>query len=178
MSKTGASVKGVIFVDLIDAGDPGGGAARAYDRRARTSCVFSDINATAWRTAAPMYDVVTRTAEACFIADPWGVGWRTSDECAGLVAGGADKVSFSIRRAVGGPSVVAQEQRRSSGRSALWWRLTPKTVSPANGRIVFTQWRPQNATGIRRVEFALEVERQARGDPADLHGQGRDQAGV
>ncbi|KAF0125911.1 MAG: cyclase [Xanthobacteraceae bacterium] len=91
--KDGRVVKGVQFVDLIDAGDPVE-AAKAYDAAGADELTFLDITASS-DDRRTMFDVVTRTAEACFMPLTVGGGVRTVEDIRALLQSGADKVSIN-----------------------------------------------------------------------------------
>ena len=99
--KDGRVVKGVNFVNLRDAGDPVE-AAIAYDAAGADELCFLDITAS-HENRDTIYDVVTRTAEACFMPLTVGGGVRTVDDIRRLLTCGADKVSINtaavVRRA-------------------------------------------------------------------------------
>ena len=88
--KEGRVVKGVQFVDLIDAGDPVE-AAKAYDAAGADELCFLDIRAS-HENRGTLLDIVRRTAEACFMPLTVGGGVRTVDDVVVLLASGADKV--------------------------------------------------------------------------------------
>jgi cyclase len=89
----GRVVKGVSFVDLVDAGDPATLAA-AYDAEGADELVFLDITATV-DARATLLDAVSRTAEQVFIPLTVGGGVRTPDDVRTLLRAGADKVSVN-----------------------------------------------------------------------------------
>src|SRR5262249_23128870 len=91
--KDGRVVKGVKFVDLRDAGDPVE-AALAYDAAGADELCFLDITASHERRNI-MLDVVTRTAETCFMPLTVGGGVRTTEDIRVLLKSGADKVSIN-----------------------------------------------------------------------------------
>src|SRR3974390_2128608 len=91
--KDGRVVKGVKFVDLRDAGDPVE-AAIAYDAAGADELCFLDITAS-HENRDTIYDVVQRTAEACFMPLTVGGGVRTVDDIRKLLTCGADKVSIN-----------------------------------------------------------------------------------
>src|SRR4029077_11174115 len=91
--KDGRVVKGVKFVDLRDAGDPVE-AALAYDAAGADELCFLDITASHERRNI-MLDVVTRTAETCFMPLTVGGGVRTTEDIRVLLSSGADKVSIN-----------------------------------------------------------------------------------
>ncbi|HEX6678999.1 MAG TPA: imidazole glycerol phosphate synthase subunit HisF [Actinomycetes bacterium] len=89
----GRVVKGVSFVDLVDAGDPAELAA-VYDRQGADELVFLDITATV-QARATLFDAVSRTAEQVFIPLTVGGGVRTPADVRALLRAGADKVSVN-----------------------------------------------------------------------------------
>jgi cyclase len=89
----GRVVKGVRFVDLVDAGDPVELAAR-YDAEGADELVFLDITASAHERDT-MVDVVSRTAAEVFIPFTVGGGVRTPDDARRLLRAGADKVALN-----------------------------------------------------------------------------------
>ena len=91
--KDGRVVKGVNFVDLRDAGDPVE-AAIAYDAAGADELTFLDITAS-HENRDTIFDVVQRTAEACFMPLTVGGGVRTIDDIRTLLRSGADKVSIN-----------------------------------------------------------------------------------
>src|ERR687884_1755905 len=103
--KDGRVVKGVNFVDLIDAGDPVE-QARVYDREGADELCFLDITASA-EDRATLYDVVARTAEQCFMPLTVGGGVRAVADIRKLLLAGADKVSINTA-AVKNPDFVAE----------------------------------------------------------------------
>ena len=107
--KDGRVVKGVNFVDLIDAGDPVE-AARAYDAAGADELCFLDITASHERRSI-LLDVVRMTAEQCFMPLTVGGGVRTPQDVRELLLAGADKVSFNTT-AVKDPDIVAESARK------------------------------------------------------------------
>jgi imidazole glycerol-phosphate synthase subunit HisF len=101
----GRVVKGVRFVDLVDAGDPVELAAR-YDAEGADELVFLDITASAHERDT-MVDVVARTAEQVFIPFTVGGGVRSAEDARRLLRAGADKVALNTA-ALERPSLVAE----------------------------------------------------------------------
>jgi imidazole glycerol-phosphate synthase subunit HisF len=95
--KDGRVVKGVNFVDLVDAGDPVA-QARFYDREGADELCFLDITASA-EERDTLYDVVRRTAEECFMPLTVGGGVRAIEDIRRLLLAGADKVSINTAAA-------------------------------------------------------------------------------
>jgi cyclase len=154
----GRVVKGVNFVDLIDAGDPVE-AAKAYDAAGADELCFLDIMATE-DNRATMYDLVTRTAEQCFMPLTVGGGVRTPEDVRKLLLAGADKVSFNSA-AVARPDVVAEAADRF-GSQCIVVAIDAKTVEPGRWEI-FTHGG-RRATGIDAVDFARTVAAKGAGE--------------
>jgi imidazole glycerol-phosphate synthase subunit HisF len=154
----GRVVKGVNFVDLIDAGDPVA-AARAYDAAGADELCFLDIHAT-HENRGTMYDLVTRTAEHCFMPLTVGGGVRTPGDVRALLLAGADKVSINSA-AVANPDVVAAAADRF-GAQCIVVAIDAKTVAPGRWE-VFTHGG-RRATGIDAVDFARTVAARGAGE--------------
>jgi cyclase len=154
----GRVVKGVNFVDLIDAGDPVA-AARAYDAAGADELCFLDIHAT-HENRGTMYDLVTRTAEHCFMPLTVGGGVRSAQDVRALLLAGADKVSFNSA-AVANPDVVAAAADRF-GAQCIVVAIDAKTVAPGRWE-VFTHGG-RRATGIDAVDFARTVAARGAGE--------------
>ncbi len=144
----GRVVKGVNFVDLVDAGDPVA-AARAYDAAGADEICFLDIHAT-HENRGTLFDLVTRTAEQIYVPLTVGGGVRTVEDVRALLLAGADKVSFNSA-AVADPDVVARAADRF-GSQAIVVAIDAKTVTPGRWEI-FTHGG-RKATGIDAVAFA------------------------
>lgn len=154
----GRVVKGVNFVDLRDAGDPVD-AARAYDLAGADELCFLDIHAT-HENRGVMMDVVTRTAEQCYIPLTVGGGVRSAQDVRNLLLAGADKVSFNSA-AVANPDVVAQAADQF-GSQCIVVAIDAKTVAPGRWEI-FTHGG-RKPTGIDAVEFALTAQSKGAGE--------------
>ncbi len=156
--KEGRVVKGVNFVDLVDAGDPVE-AARAYDAAGADELCFLDIMATE-ENRGTMFDLVTRTAEQCFMPLTIGGGVRSHHDVRDLLLAGADKVSFNSA-AVANPDVVAEAAARF-GSQCIVVAIDAKAVAPDRWEI-FTHGG-RRATGIDAVEFARTVVAKGAGE--------------
>jgi cyclase len=154
----GRVVKGVNFVDLIDAGDPVA-AARAYDAAGADELRFLDIHAT-HENRGTMFDLVTRTAEQCFMPLTVGGGVRSAQDVRALLLAGADKVSFNSA-AVATPDVVAEAADRF-GAQCIVVAIDAKTVAPGRWE-VFTHGG-RRATGIDAVDFARTMAARGAGE--------------
>ncbi|WP_128290444.1 imidazole glycerol phosphate synthase subunit HisF [Afifella aestuarii] len=149
--KDGRVVKGVNFVDLIDAGDPVE-AAKAYDAAGADELCFLDITAS-HEERDTLLDVVAKTAEQCFMPVTVGGGVRTVDDVRQLLLAGADKVSVNTA-AVNDPSFVGRAADKF-GDQCIVVAIDAKTVAPGRWEI-FTHGG-RKPTGIDAIEFAREV---------------------
>ena len=169
--KDGRVVKGVNFVDLRDAGDPVE-IAKAYDAAGADELCFLDITAT-HENRGIIFDVVQRTAEACFMPLTVGGGVRTLDDIRKLLLAGADKVSINSA-AVANRDFVRQAAEKF-GAQCVVVAIDAKSVAPDKWEI-FTHGGRQ-PTGIDAVEFAREVTARGAGEilltSMDRDGTGR-----
>ncbi|MEM7215498.1 MAG: imidazole glycerol phosphate synthase subunit HisF [Pseudomonadota bacterium] len=160
--KDGRVVKGVNFVDLIDAGDPVE-AAIAYDAAGADELTFLDITASSDGREAT-FDMIARTAEQCFMPLTVGGGVRTVEDIRKLLLAGADKVSINTS-AVKNPDFVA-EAADKFGDQCIVVAIDAKRVS-ANGEQnrweIFTHGG-RKETGIDAVEFARLVVENGAGE--------------
>src|SRR5271154_69588 len=107
--KNGRVVKGINFVDLVDAGDPVE-QAQVYDAAGADELCFLDITASA-ENRATLYDIVARTARGCFMPLTVGGGVRHVEDVRKLLLAGADKISINTS-AVTRPELVAEAARK------------------------------------------------------------------
>lgn len=153
--KDGRVVKGVSFVDLIDAGDPVE-AASAYDAAGADELTFLDITAS-HEDRSILFDAVTRTAEQCFMPLTVGGGVREIADIRRLLQAGADKVSINTA-AVKRPQFVA-EAADKFGDQCIVVAIDAKRVS-ADGAPprweIFTHGG-RTPTGVDAIEFAVRV---------------------
>ena len=129
--KDGRVVKGVNFVDLVDAGDPVE-QARLYDREGADELCFLDITASA-DNRDTFYDVVRRTAEQCFMPLTVGGGVRTVEDIRRLLLAGADKVSINTA-AVARPEFV-REAAQKFGSQCIVAAIDAKAVAPGRWEV-------------------------------------------
>jgi cyclase len=148
--KDGRVVKGVNFVDLRDAGDPVE-AAIAYDAAGADELTFLDITAS-HENRDTIFDVVQRTAEACFMPLTVGGGVRTVDDIRKLLTCGADKVS--INTAAVSRRAFVKEAAEKFGDQCIVVAIDAKKVGEKWE--IFTHGG-RNATGLDAVEYAKEV---------------------
>jgi cyclase len=147
----GRVVKGVRFIDLVDAGDPVE-QARVYDRAGADELCFLDITAS-HENRETIYDVVARTAEECFMPLTVGGGVRTLDDIRRLLLAGADKVSINTA-AVHAPEFV-QAAAEKFGSQCIVVAIDAKSVGPERFE-VFTHGG-RRATGIDAVAWARRM---------------------
>jgi imidazole glycerol-phosphate synthase subunit HisF len=153
--KDGRVVKGVSFVDLIDAGDPVK-AAKAYDAAGADELTFLDITASS-DDRSIIFDVVAETAEHCFMPLTVGGGVRELSDIRNLLKAGADKVSINTT-AVKRPELV-RDAADKFGDQCIVVAIDAKRVDDVNGEKrweIFTHGGRQS-TGIDAVEFARLV---------------------
>lgn len=146
----GRVVKGVNFVDLIDAGDPVE-QARAYDAAGADELCFLDITAS-HEARGTILDVVRRTAAVCFMPLTVGGGVRSADDARALLLAGADKVAVNSA-AVTRPEIVADIAERFGSQCCVASIDARRT---GDGWKVFTHGG-RRATGIDAVEHALRL---------------------
>ena len=162
--KDGRVVKGVNFVDLIDAGDPVE-AAKAYDAAGADELCFLDITATS-DNRETIFDVVTRTAEHCFMPLTVGGGVRTVADIRKLLLCGADKVSINSA-AVKNPDFVAEAADKFGDQCIVVAIDAKRRVEGAkDGESdweIYTHGGRQ-PTGIDAVAFARKVVERGAGE--------------
>ena len=158
----GRVVKGVNFVDLVDAGDPVE-AAKAYDAAGADELCFLDITASS-DDRETIYDVVARTAEQCFMPLTVGGGVRAVEDVRKLLLAGADKVSINTA-AVKRPELVA-EAADKFGNQCIVVAIDAKAVDEGGAEPrweIFTHGG-RVPTGIDAVEFARTVTELGAGE--------------
>lgn len=156
--KDGRVVKGVNFVDLIDAGDPVE-QARIYDAEGADELCFLDITASS-DNRDTIFDVVARTAEACFMPVTVGGGVRTLEDIRKLLLAGADKVSINTA-AVNNPDFV-REAARKFGSQCIVVSIDAKSTGPDKFEI-FTHGG-RKPTGIDAVSFSKQMTEYGAGE--------------
>jgi cyclase len=151
----GRVVKGVNFVDLVDAGDPVELAAR-YDCEGADEVVFLDITASSDQRDT-ILDVARRTAEEVFIPFTVGGGIRSVDDARRLLRAGADKVSVNSA-AVARPELVSEIAAEFGSQCAVV-AIDAKEVTDADGRMHFEVFVAggRTPTGIDAVEWAQQI---------------------
>jgi imidazole glycerol-phosphate synthase subunit HisF len=156
--KDGRVVKGVNFVDLIDAGDPVE-QARLYDREGADELTFLDITASV-EARDTLYDVVSRTAEQVFMPLTVGGGVRGVEDIRKLLLAGADKVSINTA-AVARPDFV-REAAEKFGSQCVVVAVDAKSVGPGKWE-VFTHGG-RNRTGLDVADWARRMAEYGAGE--------------
>jgi cyclase len=156
--KDGRTVKGVNFVDLVDAGDPVE-QAKLYDREGADELCFLDITASA-ENRDTLYDVVARTAEQCFMPLTVGGGVRVVEDIRRLLLAGADKASINTA-AVARPDFV-REAAEKFGSQCIVVAIDAKATSPGKWE-VFTHGG-RRATGIDAIQWARRMASYGAGE--------------
>ena len=146
----GRVVKGINFVDLVDAGDPVE-IARNYDAQGADELVFLDITASS-DARGTMVDVVRRTAEQVFIPLTVGGGIRTADDIRRMLLAGADKTSVNTA-AILRPELIREGAERF-GSQCIVLAIDARRVPGENRWKVFTHGG-RNETELDAVEWAV-----------------------
>jgi cyclase len=149
--KDGRVVKGVNFLDLVDAGDPVE-QAKIYDAQGADELCFLDITASS-DNRDTIYEVVQSVAEQCFMPLTVGGGVRTVDDIRKLLLAGADKVSITTA-AVNRPEFV-KEAAEKFGSQCIVLGIDAKSTG-VNKYEIFTHGG-RNATGIDAVQWAKRM---------------------
>lgn len=163
--KDGRVVKGVNFVDLIDAGDPVA-QAQVYDLAGADELVFLDITAT-HEVREIVSDMVRRVADTVFIPFTVGGGIRSVDDMRSILLAGADKVSINSA-AVKEPALISEAAQRFGSQCIVVAidarrRVEADLAARGPGWDVFVSGGRIN-TGLDAVAWAREVERHGAGE--------------
>jgi imidazole glycerol-phosphate synthase subunit HisF len=156
--KDGRVVKGVNFVDLVDAGDPVE-QAKVYDAEGADELTFLDITASA-ENRDTLYDVVRRTAEQCFMPLTVGGGVRSVDDIRTLLLAGADKASINTA-AVARPELV-REAAEKFGSQCIVVAIDAKQTGAGRWE-VFTHGG-RRGTGRDAIEWAKRMAAYGAGE--------------
>lgn len=156
--KNGRVVKGVNFVNLIDAGDPVECAA-AYDRAGADELVFLDITASS-DARSTVIDMVKKVAERVFIPFTVGGGIRTTEDFRAILNAGADKVSVNSA-AIKNPELI-QEAAKKFGSQCVVCAIDAKRRDNGGWDVYLNGGRVN--TGIDAVEWAKTAEELGAGE--------------
>jgi len=158
--KDGRVVKGVNFVDLVDAGDPVE-QAKLYDAAGADELCFLDITAS-HENRGTILEVARRTAEQCFMPLTIGGGVRTLEDIRALLLAGADKVSINTA-AVKDPDFVRRAAQKFGSQCIVVAIDAKSGGATPSGFEIFTHGGRQ-PTGIDAVAFARLVEEKGAGE--------------
>lgn len=156
----GRVVKGVQFVDLVDAGDPVE-QARFYDAAGADELVFLDITAT-HEGRDTMHDVVRRSADQVFIPLTVGGGIRTVDDMRAMLGAGADKVSINSA-ALQDPNLITRGATAFGAQCIVVAIDAKRTGTTASGWEVFTHGG-RKPIGVDAVAWSVEAEKRGAGE--------------
>jgi cyclase len=156
--KNGRVVKGINFVDLVDAGDPVE-QAQVYDAAGADELTFLDITASS-DNRDTIYDIVTRTARVCFMPLTVGGGVRQVEDVRKLLLAGADKASINTA-AVTRPELVA-EAAQKFGSQCIVVAIDAKQSGPGKWQ-VFTHGG-RTPTGLDAVDWARRMAAAGAGE--------------
>ncbi len=161
--RSGRVVKGVQFVDLVDAGDPAE-LARRHAAAGADEIVLLDITAT-HEGRGTLLDTVRRTAKELFIPFTVGGGIRSADEAAAVFDAGADKVSVNSA-AIADPHLIDAIGRSFGAQAvivAIDARRAKESADPVGEAEVFVSGG-RTRTGRRVIEWAREAEARGAGE--------------
>jgi cyclase len=161
--RDGRVVKGIQFVDLIDAGDPAALAHR-HAFEGADEIVLLDITAT-HEGRATLLDTVRRTAHSLFVPFTVGGGIRTASDAEAVFEAGADKVSINSA-ALADPSLIGKIGASFGAQAvivAIDARRNPDAADPVGQARVFTHGGRKD-TGRTAVEWACEAESRGAGE--------------
>ena len=158
----GRVVKGINFLDLQDAGDPVE-IAKLYDLQGADELCFLDITAS-HEDRGIIFDIITRTAEQCFMPLTVGGGVRTLEDVRNLLLSGADKVSINTA-AINNPLFV-KEAADKFGSQCIVVALDAKKVNKENEN---NSWEiythgGRNRTGLDVITFAKKMVEYGAGE--------------
>ncbi len=156
--KNGRVVKGVSFVDLVDAGDPVQCAA-AYDKQGADELVLLDITAT-HEGRSTMIDIVEKVAKTVFIPFTVGGGIKTVDDFKELLRAGADKISVNSA-AVRNPDLISDAAYKF-GSQCVVCAVDAKKNGENSWEVYLNGGRIP--TGIDAVKWAVEAEKRGAGE--------------
>ncbi|HEY0855185.1 MAG TPA: imidazole glycerol phosphate synthase subunit HisF [Devosia sp.] len=164
--KDGRVVKGVQFVDLIDAGDPVE-AAIAYDAAGADELCFLDITAS-HEGRDTIFDVVARTAEHCFMPVTVGGGVRKVEDIRKLLLAGADKVAINSA-AVSDPDFISRAADKFGDQCIVVSVDARRRQTRGAGQHNRDEWEiythgGRNPTGLDAVEFAVKMVERGAGE--------------
>jgi cyclase len=162
----GRVVKGVQFVNLVDAGDPVE-QARYYEGQKADELVFLDITASHERRDTVL-ELARRVSDEVFIPFTIGGGLRTVEDVRLMLKSGADKVSINTA-AINNPEVITESAERFGSQCIVVAIDAKRREDFDAGRGAFGNWvvythGGRNPVGLDAVEWALEVQKRGAGE--------------
>ena len=154
----GRVVKGVNFVNLVDAGDPVE-QAKVYDAQGADELIFLDITASA-DNRDTIYDVVKKTAEQCFMPLTVGGGVRTTENIRKLLLAGADKVSINTA-AINNPEFVREASQKFGVQCTV---VAIDAKSAGTDRFEIFTHGGRKETGIDAIKWAKRMAEYGAGE--------------
>ena len=160
--KNGRVVKGINFIDLVDAGDPVE-SAKAYDEQGADELCFLDITASV-ENRGLLFDIVNNTAKNCFMPLTVGGGVKKVEDIRQLLFAGADKVSVNTA-AIKNPNLIS-EGANNFGNQCIVVAIDAKATKNSgikSGYEVFSHGG-RNPTNIDAIEWAKEAVNRGAGE--------------
>lgn len=157
--KAGRVVKGINFVNLIDAGDPVE-IAKAYSDAGADEVVFLDITASSDERNI-LIDVIEKAASEVFIPLTVGGGIRTVEDIRNILKAGADKISINSS-AIKDPSLINKGAERF-GNQCMVVAIDSKRKAEGEGFEVYIHGG-RIPTGLDVIEWAKEAEKRGAGE--------------
>ncbi len=161
--RDGRVVKGVQFVDIVDAGDPAELAHR-HARGGADEIVLLDITAT-HEGRGTLLDTVQRTAAELFVPFTVGGGIRSAEDAAAVFNAGADKVSINSS-AIARPELIGEIGGSFGAQAvivAIDARRSKASLDPVGEAEVFVSGG-RKPTGLRVLDWAIEAEQRGAGE--------------
>jgi cyclase len=156
--KDGRVVKGINFVDLIDAGDPIE-QAQIYEKQGADELCFLDITASN-ENRNIILDTVKKTAENCFIPLTVGGGIKSLEDIRNLLLAGADKISINTAAVI--DQNIVKESAEKFGSQCIVIAVDAKKVKENKWEIFTNGGR--ESTGIDVLEFVKKMESKGAGE--------------
>jgi cyclase len=161
--RSGRVVKGIQFVDIVDAGDPAELAHR-HALGGADEIVLLDITAT-YEGRGTLLDTVKRTAANLFVPFTVGGGIRTAEDAAAVFNAGADKVSINSS-AIARPELISEIGSSFGAQAvivAIDARRSTSSADPVGDAEVYVSGG-RKPTGIKVIDWAIEAEQRGAGE--------------
>ena len=156
--KNGRVVKGINFVNLVDAGDPTE-QAKIYDDQGADELCFLDISASN-ENRDIILDTVKKTAEKCFMPLTVGGGVRSLEDIRKLLLAGADKISINTAAVIN--KNLVKESAEKFGSQCIVVAIDAKKVKENKWEVFINGGR--NSTGIDVLKFSEKIEKLGAGE--------------